>query len=63
MQLEASRQGGTGSVLPSLSRAANSALQLEHGGCLFPDETLLVDRKYGMDGDRPHQRGNVNSFV
>lgn len=47
---------GTCSVLPSLSRAENSALQLEHGGCFFPDETLLVDRYYNTDGNRPSKK-------
>lgn len=37
--------GGTGSTLPSLSRAANSALQLEHGGSFFPDESLIFGSK------------------
>lgn len=42
---------GTGSALPSLSRAANSALQLERGGSFFPDESLIfLDPKYGSAG-------------
>lgn len=56
LRRRASPLGGAGSALPSLSRAANSALQLEHGGSFFPDEPLIFGskvwqrRKTGLPG-------------
>lgn len=43
--------GGTGSALPSLSRAANSALQLEQRRLLLPRRVPdFLDPKYGSAG-------------